>query len=162
MIPTIHDTSLQMLGTLDTASGIGYTLNLNDLSTGSFTLAAEDPANGLCMPGSFVHMYDGDRDLGWWRISGMPNGNGLPGGTNQYNIEHAAATLMDDIIAVSSKGTRTWSSKTLGAILSSIMGMQSVTRWAITDNDFEDTEIEEYSPDNVTLLAGIKELLGML
>lgn len=52
-----------------------------------------------CVPSCpWAHLQDGVRDLGVYRITGMPASDVLPGGTRSYTLEHVLSLLLDDLI----------------------------------------------------------------
>ena len=96
---TVYDPSGDMLGVLENAGENAYVLTHNDLWTASFTLPSGDPKNSLCQAHNLVHLPDGERDTGLYRIVGMPTGEvTAAGGVKTYSLEHVMATLLDDVL----------------------------------------------------------------
>lgn len=69
--PVLLDDALHPVAILENAS-FGWTLQHNDLCTAELRLPCEDAANDLCAKLPWVHLQDGVRDLGVYRITGMP------------------------------------------------------------------------------------------
>lgn len=95
--PVLLDDALRPIAILENAS-FGWTLQHNDLCTAELRLPCEDAANDLCAKLPWVHLQDGARDLGVYRITGMPASDVLPGGTRSYTLEHVLSLLLDDLI----------------------------------------------------------------
>lgn len=95
--PVLLDDALHPVAILENAS-FGWTLQHNDLCTAELRLPCEDVANDLCAKLPWVHLQDGVRDLGVYRITGMPASDVLPGGTRSYTLEHVLSLLLDDLI----------------------------------------------------------------
>ena len=125
---TIYNQNMQMLAILDSADKIGYELKHNDLWTGSFSLASDDPKNSFCQAHNLVKLPDGPRNTGLFRIVGMPSGEetGL-GSVKTYSLEHVMATLLDDVLfgyhEVGGTGVYTRN------VMQYILNRQAVRRW---------------------------------
>ena len=68
----VYDQNQKLQAVLDAAHDVGYQLKHNDLSTASFQLPTCDPKNEHCAAHNYVQIEDGARDLGLFRIIGMP------------------------------------------------------------------------------------------
>lgn len=152
---TIYDQSMQMLAILDSADKISYELKHNDLWTGSFSLAADDPKNSFCQAHNLVRLPDGPRDTGLFRIVGMPSSEetGL-GGMKTYSLEHVMATLLDDVLfgyhEVGGTGVHT------SDVIEYILNRQETSRWQLGTCDFDDQF--QYHFENVSLLSALLSL----
>lgn len=152
---TVYNQSGQMLAVLDSADKIGYELKHNDLWTGSFSLAANDPKNDFCQAHNLVKLPDGPRQTGLYRIVGMPNGEetGL-GSVKTYSLEHVMATLLDDVLfgyhEVGGTGVYT------RTVMQYILDRQTTTRWRLGTVDFNDQF--QYHFENVSLLSALLSL----
>lgn len=152
---TVYNQSGQMLAVLDSADKIGYELKHNDLWTGSFSLAADDPKNDFCQAHNLVKLPDGPRQTGLYRIVGMPNGEetGL-GSVKTYSLEHVMATLLDDVLfgyhEVGGTGVYT------RTVMQYILDRQTTTRWRLGTVDFNDQF--QYHFENVSLLSALLSL----
>ena len=152
---SVYNQDMQMLAVLDNADNIGYDLKHNDLWTGSFSLASDDPKNSFCQAHNLVKLPDGSRDTGLFRIVGMPNGEetGL-GGMRTYSLEHVMATLLDDVLfgyhEVGGTGVNT------RTVMQYILDRQTTVRWRLGTVDFND--YFQYHFENVSLLSALLSL----
>ena len=151
----MYNQDMQMLAVLDNADNIGYDLKHNDLWTGSFSLASDDPKNSFCQAHNLVKLPDGSRNTGLYRIVGMPNGEetGL-GGMRTYSLEHVMATLLDDVLfgyhEVGGTGVNT------RTVMQYILDRQTTVRWRLGTVDFND--YFQYHFENVSLLSALLSL----
>ena len=152
---TIYNQNMQMLAILDSADKIGYELKHNDLWTGSFSLASDDPKNSFCQAHNLVKLPDGPRNTGLFRIVGMPSGEetGL-GSVKTYSLEHVMATLLDDVLfgyhEVGGTGVYTRN------VMQYILDRQTTRRWQLGTVDFSDQF--QYHFENVSLLSALLSL----
>ena len=152
---SVYNQDMQMLAVLDNADNIGYDLKHNDLWTGSFSLASDDPKNSFCQAHNLVKLPDGSRNTGLYRIVGMPNGEetGL-GGMRTYSLEHVMATLLDDVLfgyhEVGGTGVNT------RTVMQYILDRQTTVRWRLGTVDFND--YFQYHFENVSLLSALLSL----
>ena len=155
----IYDQNGKMLGVLDNADGIGYELKHNDLWTGSFALPIDDPKNAFCQAHNRVRLPDGSRDLGVYRIIGIPSGEmTAQAGTITYNVEHVMATLLDDILfgyhEIGGNDIHT------RAVMEYILARQTVKRWKLGACDFDGQFA--YKWENTSLLTALLSLGSVL
>lgn len=95
----VYDQNANMLAILENAHAVGYQLPHNDLWTATFKLPNKDPKNAFCRMHNLVRLDDGPRELGMYRIIGIPDEDVTgPTGFTSYSCEHVAATLLDDIL----------------------------------------------------------------
>lgn len=149
--PFLLDDALHPVGILENAS-FGWTLQHNDLCTAELRLPCEDAANDLCVKLPWVHLQDGVRDLGVYRITGMPASDVLPGGTRSYTLEHVLSLLLDDLIF----GEMVFDGIGIRDAIQQLMAQQTVTRWVLDACDFEQTVA--LSMSNISILEGIRKL----
>ena len=65
----LYDKDLNFLGPVDHCIKWGYKENLNELSTATIELPAEDASVGkIDVQASFARLYDGEKDLGFYRF----------------------------------------------------------------------------------------------
>ncbi len=147
--PVLVDRQLHPLAILDTASDICWEQKHNELNTAEFSLAREDPRNDLCAALTWVHLWDGKRPLGLYRISGMPTGDDSPGGTMTYSLEHVLALLLDDVIF---RGLDLHDMP-LDEAIRLILAQQSTPYWTLGECAFD---------ANVTLTVGNETLLSAI
>ena len=149
--PVLLDDALHPVAILENAS-FGWTLQHNDLCTAELRLPCEDVANDLCAKLPWVHLQDGVRDLGVYRITGMPASDVLPGGTRSYTLEHVLSLLLDDLIF----GEMVFDGIGVQEAIQQLMDRQTVKRWVLDACDFEQTVV--LSMSNISILEGIRKL----
>lgn len=149
--PVLLDDALHPVAILENAS-FGWTLQHNDLCTAELRLPCEDVANDLCAKLPWVHLQDGVRDLGVYRITGMPASDVLPGGTRSYTLEHVLSLLLDDLIF----GEMVFDGIGIQDAIQQLMERQTVKRWTMDACDFEQTVA--LSMSSISILEGIRKL----
>lgn len=149
--PVLLDAALHPIAILENAS-FGWTLQHNDLCTAELRLPCEDAANDLCAKLPWVHLQDGARDLGVYRITGMPASDVLPGGTRSYTLEHVLSLLLDELIF----GKMVFDGISVRDAIQQLMAQQTVQRWVLDACDFEQTVA--LSMSNISILEGIRKL----
>lgn len=149
--PVLLDAALHPIAILENAS-FGWTLQHNDLCTAELRLPCEDAVNDLCAKLPWVHLQDGARDLGVYRITGMPASDVLPGGTRSYTLEHVLSLLLDDLIF----GEMVFDGIGIRDAIQQLMERQTVKRWVLDVCDFEQTVA--LSMSNISILEGIRKL----
>lgn len=152
---TVYDQNGKLLAVLDNASAVSYELKHNDLWTGGFSLPTGDPQNVYCQAHNLVKLPDGDRDIGIYRIVGMPSAEETAiGGMREYSVEHVMATLLDDVLfgyhEVGGEGIAT------RQVIQYILDRQTVKRWVLGTVDFSDDY--QYKFENVSLLSALLSL----
>lgn len=152
----LYDRDFRLLTTLDGAMGVGYDLPYQDLWTGTFTLAQGDPDNDACQVLRYVRMTDGARDLGLYRIISI-DGTVSEGGEIAYALEHAIATLLDDVFfgSFSQEGT-------VPELIGALLDKQTARRWVLGDCGFADVTMRVTLQEHETLLSGIRQICGQL
>lgn len=138
----------------------GYSDVFNDLNTGTFTLPARDPDNDYCAAHNFVEMPDGD-EVRMFRILQMPSADIVnASGTllKQYQVEHVAATLLDDLLFGYHEigGTGVFTADVARWILSH----QTVARWQLGVCEFSGQF--PYKFENNDLLSALLSLGNVL
>ena len=144
-----------MLAVLDYADGVTYNLTHNDLWTAGFRLPSTDAKNALCQMHNLVSIEDGARDIGKYRIIGVPNDLITDrGGYVEYSCEHVIATLLDDILfgyhEIGGGTVRT------ADVIRYILARQEVERWRLGVCEFENRFA--YKFENNTLLTALLSL----
>lgn len=152
----VYGQDTRLLAMLENADAIGYELKHNDLWTGSFQLPTDDPKNDFCVAHNYVRIDDGMRDVGLYRVTGMPQS--LPDDWTQYDLEHVMATLVDDVLftahEVGGAGMDT------AGVLRYILARQTVPRWQLGTCDF--TYNFSHHLENCTLLAAMMSVSAVL
>ena len=156
---TVYNQDGEMLGVLENAGEVAYTLTHNDLWTASFTLPSGDPKNSLCQAHNLVHLPDGARDTGLYRIIGMPSGEETAaGGVKTYSLEHVMATLLDDVLfgyhEIGGPGVTT------AQVIQYILDQQHTERWVLGECEYSDQFA--YKFENTSLLSALLSLGNVL
>lgn len=151
----VYDQSGNMLAVLEYADAIGYTLTHNDLWTATFRLPSSDPKKAFCQMHNLVSIDDGPRNIGLYRIIGTPNDDVTDQvGYTEYTCEHAAATLLDDVLfgyhEIGGGSVRT------EEVIRYILARQETARWQMGLCEFTDHFV--YKFENVTLLSALLSL----
>ena len=156
---TCYDQKENLLAVLENADAVGYMLKDNDLWTASIALPGRDPKNRFLQPHNFVKISDGPRNLGLFRILGIPDDPITdPDAFTEYQLEHASATLIDDILfgyhEIGGPGADT------AGVISYILEHQTQKRWRLGRCDFH--EHFSYKFENATLLGALFSLSQVL
>ena len=156
---TVYNQDGEMLGVLENAGEVAYNLVHNDLWTASFTLPSGDPKNSLCQAHNLVHLSDGARDTGLYRIIGMPSGEETAaGGVKTYSLEHVMATLLDDVLfgyhEIGGPGVTT------AQVIQYILDQQHTERWVLGECEYSDQYA--YKFENTSLLSALLSLGNVL
>ena len=156
---TVYNQDGEMLGVLENAGEVAYNLVHNDLWTASFTLPSGDPKNSLCQAHNLVHLPDGARDTGLYRIIGMPSGEETAaGGVKTYSMEHVMATLLDDVLfgyhEIGGPGVTT------AQVIQYILDQQHTERWVLGECEYSDQFA--YKFENTSLLSALLSLGNVL
>ena len=96
--PQLHADDLTWLGGLSLVQGLSWTETLDEIPTAELTLSREDirTANAAC--GSWVHLWDGDRDMGFYRIRSREIAYHEQGGIVTLQLDRGECTLLDDLV----------------------------------------------------------------
>lgn len=156
---TVYDQSGKLLGVLENADEIAYTLTHNDLWTASFSLPSGDPKNALCQAHNIVRLPEETRETGLYRIVGMPSSEETAeGGRKTYSLEHVIATLLDDVLfgyhEIGGTGVPT------AQVIAYILDRQVVRRWTLGVCEFSDQFV--YKFENASLLSALLSLGNVL
>lgn len=156
---TVYNQDGEMLGVLENAGEVAYNLVHNDLWTASFTLPSGDPKNSLCQAHNLVHLPDGARDTGLYRIIGMPTGEETAaGGVKTYSLEHVMAALLDDVLfgyhEIGGPGVTT------AQVIQYILDRQETERWVLGTCEYSDQYA--YKFENTSLLSALLSLGNVL
>ena len=152
---TVYDKQGNMLGVLENADAIGYSLQHNDLWTAAFSLPTGDPGNAWCQAHNLISLPDDGRELGLYRIVGMPDSDETNlGGVKRYSLEHVMATLLDDILfgyhEIGGTGVTT------AQVISYILARQTAIKWQLGTCEY--TDQFAYKFENTDLLSALMSL----
>lgn len=149
-IPQVFDHNMRRLAYLDNAMNVTYELPLNAIWTASFALPADDLKNEYCSTFNFVEIFDGEERIDLFRIIGEDLTRS-DDAIRVYNCEHVLATLLNDVLfqyhQIGGIGIKT------PTVLNYILGQQTVTRWQLSECDFQ--RQFEYNFENDNLLAAL-------
>lgn len=151
----LYDNRLSPLGPVQRALRTGYEIKMNELSTATLLLPTEDEQNAdIQVPASFARIWDGDRDLGFFRFSGIPRAEHEPGGQTEYQLQSAECTLLDDLlVGWHEVGGTGYSTR---RVMEYILARQTEKRWILGRCDFED--YYQYNFQDTTLLEALMSL----
>ena len=155
--PRLYDQDMKLLAVLENAV-VGYTLKNNDLSTATVSLPTPDEKNAYMIAHNIVRIYDGDEEVGLFRIVGEPESSNALEGWTDYDLEHVIATLVDDVLFGYHEigGTGIYTRNVAEYILS----QQETTRWQLGQCDYADQYA--YKFENTNLLAALFSLGNVL
>lgn len=150
MINAVFDKNRRRLAYLDNAIGVSYNCPLNALWTATFSLPASDPKNQYCQQNNFVRIFDGNDEIGLFRIIGENKARSSDAVT-AYSCEHVLSLLMDDVMfqyhQLGGVNQRT------SAVLSYILNRQTTRNWIVDRCDFD--RRFEYAFENENLLSAL-------
>ena len=146
--PLLYDNDLRLIGVLDGAQAVGFRDNCADMSTASFSLGTLDPRNDdIVVQGSYIRLYDGEEDKGYYRIVEMPDEQDGEKGKVRYTCDSAQCTLLDNQMpgmhTIGDIGMRT------RACIEYILGYQNPVRWVLDRCDFDDAFTYNFSSANL-------------
>ena len=150
------DRALHPVAALDSMLDLSYELKHNDLCTAEIRFASSDPCAAHIQPDAICHLWDGERDLGKYRVTGSPASEMWEGGTIAYSLEHMLSTLLDDVIF----GVLTLTDRPFADAIRDLLDLQSDVRWVLGDCDFDAPITQEVG--NETILSAVKKLCGLL
>lgn len=153
----LYDAELAFVGPIETAIRVGYDLKLNDLSTATLVLPFDDPmTEQIVVPASYARIYDGERDLGFFRFAGVPDDEHAQQGTITYSLQSAECTLLDGSLTgwheLGGTGLNTrW-------VMNYVLAQQPIEnkQWTLGACEFED--YYQYNFEDTTLLESLMSL----
>lgn len=148
-----------LLAVLENAGDINYNLRHNDLWVAGFSLPSRDPNNEYCQVHNLVRIPEEGRDLGLYRIVGLPSADEVTrGGMISYRLEHVMVTLLDDLLfgyhEIGGPGVYTED------VIRYILDRQETARWVLGECDFHDEF--SYKFENDRLLSALMSLGSVL
>lgn len=154
--PIVLDRQLRPVAVLDAVSAMSWEKKHNDLCTASITLSRDDPCAAYCTALTWMHLWDGARDLGIYRISAISSEDGVDGGSSVYTLEHVLALLLDDVIF----GTLEIAEKPFRQAIETLLDRQTDRRWVLGACEFDSTVSMSVSGE--TILGAIQSACGQL
>src|SRR6056297_70980 len=137
----IYDGNLDIVADLQNATNIQYNKRLNEIWSASFTLPADDDKNDLFGLLNFARIYDGEKNIGLFRIDEKYPQRSEEDTTIRYECSHVLDTLNDDYVALTAKETKTGTSTAINYILD----QQTTTNWELGTLDFSKNFEHEFS-----------------
>ena len=137
----IYDDNLEIVADLQNATNIQYNKRLNEIWSASFTLPADDDKNDLFGLLNFARIYDGEKNIGLFRIDEKYPQRSEEDTTIRYECSHVLDTLNDDYVALTAKETKTGTSTAINYILN----QQTTTNWQLGTLDFSKSFEHEFS-----------------
>ena len=150
MINAVFDKNRNRLAYLDNAVQVAYSCPLNALWTASFALPADDPKNVYCAQNNFVRIFDGNDEIGLFRIVGEDKTRS-DNSITAYSCEHVLSLLMDDVMfqyhQLGGVNQHT------NVVINYILGQQTTQNWILDKCDFD--RKFEYAFENENLLSAL-------
>ena len=148
-----------LLAVLENAGDTNYNLRHNDLWVAGFSLPSRDPNNEYCQVHNLVRIPEEGRDLGLYRIVGLPSADEVArGGMISYRLEHVMVTLLDDLLfgyhEIGGPGVYTED------VIRYILDRQETARWVLGECDFHNEF--SYKFENDRLLSALMSLGSVL
>lgn len=141
MKPVIYNREVERIGILRRAHHIGYNRVFNDLHTASFDLPAMDDDVMLCENTHYiVDIYDGDRYIDKFRITGQPQQCVTEAGAiYRYSCDHVIAFLADCRIDgyLEIGGTGVSTRQVIETLLARQQAEWGFVRWRLGRCDFD-------------------------
>lgn len=130
MKPRLYNRNMQLVAVLENATQISYTKKYNDFYTCSFKMPIEDPKTALCETHFIVDIFDGNKNIGKFRIIEQPESQiGQNGSYVSFSCQHVIAFLLNDVIdgylQIGGSGFTT------PMVINTLLEKQSVKRWKL-------------------------------
>ncbi|MFV0440529.1 MAG: phage tail spike protein [Lachnospirales bacterium] len=130
-----------------------YTLAMNNVSYGSFSIPFDMDINKEIQPFYFLEIYDNNNYVGMFRINSISLER-EQGGFYHYEFEHAITTLGDEVLFGYHYYER--NKQNTKTLINSLLSKQKTKHWTIGNIDF--TESFGYRFENESLLSAIFSL----
>lgn len=107
--PQLYSPNLTWGAGLSLVQGFSWTETLDEIPTAELTVSLEDNVvlySALC--GYWVHLWDGSRDMGFYRIRSREIAYHDQGGTVTLQLDRGECTLLDDMVPGVSKIQPQW------------------------------------------------------
>ncbi|WP_373738793.1 phage tail spike protein [Jeotgalibaca porci] len=147
---TIYNLNREPTAILENAYGVGYSKEDNVLTTGQFSLPANDEKKVHIKPLYYAEIVDGtDEQIGLFRV--LPKKHEFSANQNEltYELEHVLGTLMGKALFKYHQFTNYVTRE----VIERLLNMQTVKNWVLGDCEF--TRYFHYSFENENLLSAI-------
>ena len=140
---------------IDTCIRWGYEQRANELTTGEMVLPSGDElARKIRVPGSFVHAWDGDEDMGYFAVSGIASDKHAPRGTITYKLQGAESTLLRGMLSGWHEiGGTDYPTR---QVMAYMLARQRRARWVLGTCEF--TDYYQYNFEDTTILESLLSL----
>ena len=149
------DGDLVPVAPIDTCIRWGYEQRANELTTGEMVLPSGDElARKIRVPGSFVHAWDGDEDMGYFAVSGIASDKHAPRGTITYKLQGAESTLLRGMLSGWHEiGGTDYPTR---QVMAYMLARQRRARWVLGTCEF--TDYYQYNFEDTTILESLLSL----
>ena len=140
---------------IDTCIRWGYEQKANELTTGEMVLPSGDElVRKIRVPGSFVHAWDGEEDMGYFAVSGIASDRHAPRGTITYKLQGAESTLLRGMLAGWHEiGGTDYPTR---QVMAYMLARQRKARWTLGECEF--TDYYQYNFEDTTILESLLSL----
>lgn len=140
---------------IDSCMRWGYEQRANELTTGEMVLPSGDElVRRIRVPGSFVHAWDGDEDMGYFAVSGIASDKHAPRGTITYRLQGAESTLLRGMLSGWHEiGGTDYPTR---QVMAYMLARQRKARWALGECEF--TDYYQYNFEDTTILESLLSL----
>lgn len=140
---------------IDSCMRWGYEQRANELTTGEMVLPSGDElVRRIRVPGSFVHAWDGDEDMGYFAVSGIASDKHAPRGTITYRLQGAESTLLRGMLSGWHEiGGTDYPTR---QVMAYMLARQRKARWTLGECEF--TDYYQYNFEDTTILESLLSL----
>ena len=140
---------------IDSCMRWGYEQRANELTTGEMVLPSGDElVQRIRVPGSFVHAWDGDEDMGYFAVSGIASDKHAPRGTITYRLQGAESTLLRGMLSGWHEiGGTDYPTR---QVMVYMLARQRKARWTLGECEF--TDYYQYNFEDTTILESLLSL----
>lgn len=140
---------------IDSCIRWGYEQRANELTTGEMVLPSGDElVRRIRVPGSFVHAWDGDEDMGYFAVSGIASDKHAPRGTITYRLQGAESTLLRGMLSGWHEiGGTDYPTR---QVMAYMLARQRKARWTLGECEF--TDYYQYNFEDTTILESLLSL----
>ena len=140
---------------IDSCMRWGYEQRANELTTGEMVLPSGDElVRRIRVPGSFVHAWDGDEDMGYFAVSGIASDKHAPRGTITYKLQGAESTLLRGMLSGWHEiGGTDYPTR---QVMAYMLARQRKARWTLGECEF--TDYYQYNFEDTTILESLLSL----
>lgn len=138
----VYNRSMQRVAVLNRAYKIGYTKEINNIWTCSFSLPLNDPKRVEVQPKHFIELFDHDKRIGLFIVNPKKTIKNESDNSITYNCEHVWTTLHSEVLF----GYHQYTNHTTKDVLQALIDAQEEKHWKLGRVDF--TRYFHYSWEN--------------